>query len=95
MEKDIINENKIIEITKPLSMEDYTGDNSSSKCFNIDKNEYAIAKENEELFASIDEDTIILSVKESERLLRLPMFYGLKQEEIEFVCDKVYEFFGV
>ena len=35
------------------------------------------------------------TTNESNRLLRLPMFYGLKQEEIEFVCDKVYEFFGV
>ena len=33
------------------------------------------------------------TTNESNRLLRLPMFYGLKQEEIEFICDKVYEFF--
>lgn len=32
---------------------------------------------------------------ESNRLLRLPMFYGLKQEEIEYTCQKVFEFFGV
>ena len=35
------------------------------------------------------------TTSESNRLLRLPMFYGLKPEEIEFICDKVYEFFGV
>jgi len=35
------------------------------------------------------------TTNESNRLLRLPMFYGLKTEEIEFICDKVYEFFGV
>ena len=35
------------------------------------------------------------TTSESNRLLRLPMFYGLKSEEIEFICDKVYEFFGV
>lgn len=34
------------------------------------------------------------TTNESNRLLRLPMFYGLKSEEIEFICDKVYEFFG-
>jgi len=31
---------------------------------------------------------------ESDRLLRLPMFYGLKPDDLEFVCDKVKEFFG-
>ena len=35
------------------------------------------------------------TTSESNRLLRLPMFYGLKTEEIEYVCGKVYEFFGV
>ena len=35
------------------------------------------------------------TTNESNRLLRLPMFYGLKMEEIEYICDKVYEFFGV
>lgn len=35
------------------------------------------------------------TTNESNRLLRLPMFYGLKTEEIEYVCEKVYEFFGV
>jgi len=29
-----------------------------------------------------------------ERLLRLPMYYGLKQDEVEYVCDKVKEFYG-
>ena len=35
------------------------------------------------------------TTNESNRLLRLPMFFGLKTEEIEFVCNKVNEFFGV
>ena len=35
------------------------------------------------------------TTRESNRLLRLPMFYGLKPEDIEFVCKKVAEFFGV
>lgn len=34
------------------------------------------------------------TTNESNRLLRLPMFYGLKTEEIGYICDKVYEFFG-
>ena len=34
------------------------------------------------------------TTNESNRLLRLPMFYGLKPENLEFVCDKVKEFFG-
>lgn len=33
------------------------------------------------------------TTKESERLLRLPMYYGLSEEEISFVCDKVKEFY--
>ncbi|SHM55072.1 dTDP-4-amino-4,6-dideoxygalactose transaminase [Fibrobacter sp. UWR3] len=34
------------------------------------------------------------TTNESNRLLRLPMFYGLKPEEIEYICGKVFEFFG-
>lgn len=31
---------------------------------------------------------------ESERLLRLPMYYGLKPEEVEYICGNVKEFYG-
>ena len=34
------------------------------------------------------------TTSESDRLLRLPMFYGLKPDDLEFICDKVKEFFG-
>lgn len=30
---------------------------------------------------------------ESNRLLRLPMYYGLKRDDLDYVCDKVEEFF--
>ncbi len=33
------------------------------------------------------------TTKESERLLRLPMYYGLKQEEIEKIVDRILEFY--
>lgn len=33
------------------------------------------------------------TTKESERLLRLPMYYGLKNEEIENICNKIKEFY--
>lgn len=33
------------------------------------------------------------TTKESERLLRLPMYYGLKEEEIIYVCEKIKEFY--
>ena len=33
------------------------------------------------------------TTKESERLMRLPMYYGLKEEDIQKVCDKIYEFY--
>ena len=31
---------------------------------------------------------------ESERLVRLPMFYNLTLEQVDGICDKVMEFFG-
>ncbi len=34
------------------------------------------------------------TTKESERLLRLPMFYGLKPDEVDLICDKVTEFYA-
>lgn len=33
------------------------------------------------------------TTKESEKLLRLPMYYGLKEEEIVYICDKLKEFY--
>lgn len=33
------------------------------------------------------------TTKESERLLRLPMYYGLKESEIEFIYDKIRDFY--
>ena len=41
-------------------------------------------------FSGADEYT----TKESERLLRLPMFYGLKPDEVDLICDKVMEFYA-
>lgn len=34
------------------------------------------------------------TTKESERLVRLPLFYGLKPEEVDFICEKVLAFFA-
>ena len=33
------------------------------------------------------------TTKESERLLRLPLYYGLKDEEVDYICSKVREFY--
>ena len=33
------------------------------------------------------------TTKESERLVRLPMFYKLTLEQVDDICDKVMEFF--
>ena len=33
------------------------------------------------------------TTKESERIVRLPMYYGLTLEQVEYICDKVKEFF--
>ncbi len=31
---------------------------------------------------------------ESERLVRLPMYYGLQEDTVDYICDKAEEFFG-
>ena len=35
------------------------------------------------------------TTKESERLLRLPMFYALAEDQVTYICDKVKEFYAV
>lgn len=35
----------------------------------------------------------IYTTKESERLLRLPMYYGLSPEDVRFVCDRITRFY--
>ena len=39
-------------------------------------------------FYGVDEFT----TTDSERLLRLPMYYNLKARDIEFICKKIYSF---
>jgi dTDP-4-amino-4,6-dideoxygalactose transaminase len=39
------------------------------------------------------EDTF--STKESQRLLRLPLYYDLNADDIDRVCNCVYEFYGL
>ena len=34
------------------------------------------------------------TTRESERLLRLPMYYGLKNEEVDYICDSVKAFYA-
>lgn len=41
-------------------------------------------------FSGEDEYT----TKESERLARLPMYYGLKPEQVDYICEQVKEFYG-
>ncbi len=40
-------------------------------------------------FAGLD----IYTTTESERLLRLPLYYGLKTEEIDYIIDEIYKFY--
>ena len=35
----------------------------------------------------------VYTTRESERLLRLPMYYGLKPDDIDFVCDQIEAFY--
>jgi dTDP-4-amino-4,6-dideoxygalactose transaminase len=37
----------------------------------------------------------IFTTKESERLLRLPMYYGMREEDILNVCEKIKDFYGL
>lgn len=34
------------------------------------------------------------TTRESERLMRLPLYYGLREEQVDFVAEKVKEFYG-
>ena len=36
----------------------------------------------------------VYTTKESERLLRLPMYYGLKEDDVKKVCDTIKEFYA-
>jgi len=36
----------------------------------------------------------VYTTKESERLVRLPMYYGLTMEQVDYICDKIKEFYG-
>ncbi len=36
----------------------------------------------------------VYTTKESERLLRLPMYYGLTDEQVDYICSKVKEFYA-
>ncbi len=37
----------------------------------------------------------IYTTRESERLLRLPMYYGLEEEKIVYITEKIKEFYGI
>lgn len=36
----------------------------------------------------------VYTTKESERLARLPMYYGLKPEQVDYICEQVKAFYG-
>lgn len=36
----------------------------------------------------------VYTTKESERLVRLPMYYGLTMDQVDYICGKVKEFYG-
>jgi len=42
------------------------------------------------IFNGVDKHTTL----ESERLLRLPMYYDLEENEVEYICKKIKKFFG-
>lgn len=36
----------------------------------------------------------VYTTRESERLARLPMYYGLKSEQVDYICEQIKEFYG-
>ena len=36
----------------------------------------------------------VYTTRESERLARLPMYYGLKPEQVDYICEQIKEFYG-
>ena len=36
----------------------------------------------------------VYTTKESERLARLPMYYGLEAEQVDYICEQVKAFYG-
>ena len=35
----------------------------------------------------------VYTTKESERLARLPMYYGLEKQQVEHICDEIKSFY--
>ena len=35
----------------------------------------------------------VYTTKESERLARLPLYYGLKEDQVRYICDQVKDFY--
>jgi len=69
---------------------DYLKDNGIHAVFHYIPLHSAPAGEKYGYFAGEDKYT----TKESERLVRLPLFYGLKAEEVDYICEKVLGFFA-
>ena len=37
----------------------------------------------------------IYTTRESERILRLPLYYGLQKEQVKYICNQIYKFYGI
>lgn len=80
---------KLKDIKQRTELIDYLKANKISSAFHyIPLHSAEIAKQYSR-FDGVDEYTS----HESERLLRLPMFYGLKKEDIEKICKTINDFF--
>lgn len=80
---------KVKDIEERTRLIDYLGERGIDSVFHYIPLHSAPAGKKYGVFAGEDKYT----TKESERLLRLPMFYGLKTKEIAYIASKIEEFY--
>lgn len=82
---------KTTDLKERTELIDYLGEHGVKAVFHYVPLHSSIAGRKFGEFVGEDRNT----TKESERLLRLPMFYALKDEEVEYAVDQVKSFFGM
>lgn len=80
---------KVKDVEERTRLIDYLGERGIDSVFHYIPLHSAPAGKKYGVFAGEDKYT----TKESERLLRLPMFYGLKTKEIAYIASKIEEFY--
>ena len=62
--------NVLTKVEEPVYSEDYINNDGNSNCYDVNVGEYAIAHDDEELFASeVGENAVVASIGDGSRLL--------------------------